>query len=43
VQEVSVGVSTYAFSLVVTAVPEPSAALFMMGGLAALAAARTRR
>ena len=42
VQETSVGVSTYAISLVVTAVPEPSTALFMLGGLAALAAARKR-
>lgn len=43
VQETTVGVSTYAFSLVVTAVPEPSTALFMLGGLAALAAARKQR
>lgn len=43
VQETSVGVSTYALSLVLTPVPEPSTALFMLGGLAALAAARKRR
>jgi PEP-CTERM motif len=43
VQETAVGVSTYALSLTVTAVPEPATALFMLGGLAALAAARKRR
>lgn len=40
VQETAVGVSTYALSLTVTAVPEPSTALSMMAGLALLAAAR---
>ena len=43
VQETAVGVSTYAFSLVVTAVPEPATALAMLGGLAMLAAALKRR
>lgn len=42
IQETSVGVSTYALSLVVTAVPEPSTTLFMLGGLALLAASRKR-
>jgi hypothetical protein len=42
IQETGVGVSTYALSLVVTAVPEPSTALFMLGGLALLAAGRKR-
>ena len=43
VQETAVGVSTYALSLVVTAVPEPSTAWAMLAGLAVLAAARKRR
>ncbi len=43
VQETAVGVSSYALSLAVTAVPEPATALFMLGGLAAFAAARKRR
>ena len=43
VQETAVGVSTYALSLVVTAVPEPATALAMLGGLAMLAAALKRR
>ena len=42
VQETAVGVSTYALSLTVTAVPEPATALFMLGGLALLAAGRRR-
>lgn len=42
VQETAVGVSTYALSLEVTAVPEPSTALAMLAGLAVLAAARKR-
>ncbi len=42
IQETAVGVSTYGLSLVVTAVPEPSTVLFMLGGLAVLAAASKR-
>lgn len=43
VQETAVGVSTYALSMAVTAVPEPATGLAMLGGLALLAAALKRR
>ena len=43
VQETAVGVSTYGFALVLTAVPEPATALSLLGGLALLAAVRRRR
>lgn len=43
VQETGVGVSTYGFALEVTAVPEPSTVLSMLGGLALLSVALKRR
>ena len=42
-QETAVGVSTYGLSLVLTAVPEPSRALALSGGLLVLAAVVRRR